>query len=75
VRRVTADSNIYISAVQFGGVPERFLNLARAGQIELAISAAILDETTRVLTDKFHWTPDRISARCPCRTALRSRIR
>jgi hypothetical protein len=31
VLRVTADSNIYISALHFGGPPDDFLNLARAG--------------------------------------------
>jgi putative PIN family toxin of toxin-antitoxin system len=60
VRRVTADSNIYISALNFGGKPLQILELARAGQIELAISNAILTETSRILRDKFHWEPEDI---------------
>ena len=43
--RVTADSNIYISALQFGGTPLRLLELALKGEIEIAISPAILNET------------------------------
>jgi putative PIN family toxin of toxin-antitoxin system len=50
---VTADTNIYISAFQFGGLPRRFLDLARAGAFRLDISDAILNETLRVLRDKF----------------------
>jgi uncharacterized protein len=55
VFRVTADSNIYISALHFGGPPDDFLNLARAGFVHLTISDDILNEVTRVLGDKFGW--------------------
>ena len=54
--RITADSNIYISALNFGGVPDQVLDLARGGAIQLAISQAILDEVSRVLGMKFGWT-------------------
>jgi putative PIN family toxin of toxin-antitoxin system len=60
VRRVTADSNIYISALNFGGKPQRVLDLARAGEIELAISNAIITEMSRILHHKFHWKPEDI---------------
>jgi predicted nucleic acid-binding protein len=56
VIRVTADSNIYISALHFGGPPDKLLDLARAGVIELTISDDILAEVTRVLRDKFGWS-------------------
>ncbi len=57
--RVTADTNIYISALNFGGLPRRFLDLAEAGAIRLAISDAILDEIATVLRGrKFAW-PER----------------
>jgi putative PIN family toxin of toxin-antitoxin system len=36
------------------GKPLELLELARAGQVELGVSDAILDETARVLKDKFH---------------------
>ncbi len=59
--RVTADSNIYISALHFGGPPDRLLDLARTGIIELTISDDILGEVTRVLRDKFGWSREALS--------------
>jgi predicted nucleic acid-binding protein len=32
---ITADSNIYISGLIFGGSPDEILNLARAGEIKV----------------------------------------
>ena len=58
MRRVTADSNILISALQFGGKPLALLDMAEDGRIELAVSDDILNETMRVLRDKFHRTPE-----------------
>ncbi len=53
---VVADSNIYVSALEFGGQPERFLRLAEAGVFRLFISEAILTEVVKVLrSDKFRW--------------------
>lgn len=54
----TADSNIYISALQFGGVPLQFLNAARAGAFKLAISDALMSEIRGVLQEKFHWSDE-----------------
>lgn len=51
-------SNIYISALQFGGIPLQFVNAARSNAFRLAISEAILAETRGVLQDKFHWPQD-----------------
>ena len=56
--KVTADTNIYISALNFGGKPLQLLELARAGKIELAISNAIITEMSRILYDKFYWNRD-----------------
>ncbi len=53
--RVTADTNIYVSALSFNGKPRRLLEAARLRLIQLAISDAILDELRRVLHDKFDW--------------------
>jgi putative PIN family toxin of toxin-antitoxin system len=61
VIRVTADSNIYISALHFGGPPDKFLDLARTGIIHLTISDDILAEVTRVLRDKFGWSQEALS--------------
>lgn len=60
--RVTADSNIYISALQFGRQPLRLLDLAADDQIELAISEPILAEVERVLRDKFKANSERLES-------------
>jgi putative PIN family toxin of toxin-antitoxin system len=52
---VTADSNIYISALVFAGRPLQFLDAARAGVFRLAVSDALLAEVHRILRDKFRW--------------------
>lgn len=54
----TADTNIYISGLRFGGVPERFLDGAAAGDFRLDISDAILSETLGVLRKKFQWSEE-----------------
>jgi len=58
VRRVTADSNILISALQYGGKTLTLLDMAQEGRVALAISDDILTETLRVLRDKFHRTTE-----------------
>lgn len=60
MNRVTADSNLYISALNFGGTPLEFLNVARSGAFRLAISEAIVLEVNGVLSEKFRWSSDRI---------------
>jgi uncharacterized protein len=56
VLRVTADTNIFISGLNFAGLPRQILNLAESGAILLAVSDEILDEVTRVLRrEKFGW--------------------
>lgn len=52
---VTADTNVYVSALAFGGKPLQLLEMAAQGLIRLSISDAILQETIRVLGDKFQW--------------------
>jgi putative PIN family toxin of toxin-antitoxin system len=53
VKRVTLDSNIYISALVFGGKPKRVLEMAIEGRVEIAISDAIIEEVRRHLQEKF----------------------
>ncbi len=57
--RIVADTNIYISAFNFGGVPDQVLTLARRGRIEMFVSEPILYEIDRVLKRKFRWPPRR----------------
>ena len=47
--RVVADTNIYISALNFGGPPERLLRLAEAGAIQLLVSDDIIEEVAKTL--------------------------
>lgn len=58
MKRVVADTNILVSALQFGGRPRQLLDLAADGKIDLVTSEAILAEAVRVLRDKFNRTPD-----------------
>lgn len=59
---VTLDSNIYISALVFGGKPMRLLEMAAEGAIRVAISDAILAEVQRILLTKFGWSLERVGA-------------
>ena len=55
---VTADSNIYISALVFAGRPLQFLDAARVGIVLLSISDPLLGEVHCVLRDKFGWSKE-----------------
>ena len=59
-RSVTLDTNIYVSALEFGGVGARLLGMARAGMIGIDVSDAILDELVAVLRDDFAWEAYRL---------------
>jgi len=56
MRRATLDTNILVSAFQFGGKPQALIQMALDGEIEIAISQPIIDETVRILRDKFGWS-------------------
>jgi putative PIN family toxin of toxin-antitoxin system len=58
--RAVADTNVYISALNFGGLPDEVLALARQGQIQLCISVPILAEIEGVLLRKFAWSEPRV---------------
>ena len=48
------DTNIYISAFLFGGIPKQIIDECIAGRFKVYISEAILDELSKVLRrDKF----------------------
>jgi putative PIN family toxin of toxin-antitoxin system len=51
----TLDTSVYIRALHFGGPATVIVGHARAGNIRIDISDAILAETIRVLRDKFRW--------------------
>lgn len=54
--RVTLDTNIYVSALHFGGKPMQLLQMGLEGELDIAISQPILEETLRVLREKFGWS-------------------
>lgn len=56
--RVTLDTNVYVSAFQFGSM--RLLHRAVNGDLEIAVSQPILDEVILVLREKFRWNGYRL---------------
>jgi len=59
--KVVADTNIYISAILWGGKPEKIRELARKKKFELLISEVILAEIAEILKRKFNWPDWQIS--------------
>ena len=57
--RIVVDTNVYVSALNFGGVPDQVLELARRGRIELFVSMPIVREVEGVLKRKFRWPSNR----------------
>lgn len=53
--RVVFDTNVLLSAIIFGGKPEKAFKLARLNKIQLLISSAILAEFASRLRYKFQW--------------------
>ena len=58
--RVTADTNVYISALNYNGPPRAFLRLAADGDVRLAFSNDILEEIVETLRRKFRWPEDSV---------------
>ncbi len=58
--RVVLDSNVWISALLFGGNPRAIAELAEAGHIECFTSRAIIGEIEETLWRKFEWSETRI---------------
>jgi putative PIN family toxin of toxin-antitoxin system len=58
--RTVLDSNVYVSAIVFGGNPRAILELAEQGSFEVSVSDPIKADVERVLALKFTWTKERI---------------
>jgi predicted nucleic acid-binding protein len=58
VLAITADSNIWISAFNFGGNPRRLIEMGDAQLIRVDTSEDIIDEVMRVLRVKFEWSEE-----------------
>ena len=62
IRRIVLDTNIYISALFYGGKPKQVLDLMGAGELQLLISLPLKLELERVLRDKFDFPPSELAA-------------
>lgn len=52
---IVCDTNVLISAIIYGGNPERIILAAEKNEITIFISHAILFEVSRILRVKFGW--------------------
>ena len=59
--KVVLDTNIYISAILFGGKPEKIRKLSKEKKIEFLVSEAIIAEVAEILRKKFDWESWQIS--------------
>jgi len=59
--RVVADTNIFISALHFGGEAEAFLGMAASRLFHLFVSPYILWEIKIVLIKKFCWSEEMVA--------------
>jgi putative PIN family toxin of toxin-antitoxin system len=60
VLRLVCDTNIYISALAFDGLPEQLLRQTELGRFNLYGSAPIFKELKIVLQSKFGWSKTEI---------------
>jgi len=60
MKRVVPDTNIVVSAVQFGGLPETFLEIAYVRAFHPITSVSLLDELDETLRDRFAWPATRL---------------
>jgi putative PIN family toxin of toxin-antitoxin system len=58
---VVFDTNIFISAFEFGGVPRGALLLASAGLFDIRTSKPLLEELSRVLRDRFEYSGEEVT--------------
>jgi putative PIN family toxin of toxin-antitoxin system len=61
ISRVVLDTNVYVSALLFGGKPKQVLDLALNGSLRLLISEQLKLEMERILRDKFDFTARKIA--------------
>ena len=58
--RIVFDTNIFLSALLFGGKPLLVFEMARAGKILLVTAPSILAEFASILGNKFGWADENI---------------
>ena len=62
MHRAVFDTNVYVSAYGFGGLPAQLMRAAIIGELEIATSPAILAELARVLADKLEFDAEHVEA-------------
>jgi putative PIN family toxin of toxin-antitoxin system len=62
IPRIVLDTNIYVSALRYGGKPKQVLDHVLYGEFQLLISAPLKMELERVLRDRFSYLPCEIVA-------------
>jgi putative PIN family toxin of toxin-antitoxin system len=70
-----ADTNVFVSAIVFGGTCEAILALARAGVVELVVSPALLRDLRVVLIRTLGWSETRTREALAMVTGLATVIR
>lgn len=64
--RIVVDSNVYISALVFGGVPQAVFDVIESRDtLDLCVSRPIMEEVAEVLARKFDWTPTELQGFLP----------
>ena len=58
--RLVLDTNVIISALLFDGAPERLVRAVLSSSHQLVISTFIINETSRILSDKFKIPPETV---------------
>lgn len=64
MRRVCFDTNVYISALVFGGKPRSVLQIVEVAGIETVAWAELKAELSEVLVEKFGWSAGRVEGAC-----------
>ena len=59
--RVVIDTNVFISGLNFAGIPSEILELLMKGEIDVFISPFIMTELERILRERFEWKTERIN--------------
>jgi len=60
--RATLDTNVLVSALEFGGTPGQILNMHTDDAFVLCMSSSIISELRRVLTEYFDWSEEDLDA-------------
>jgi uncharacterized protein len=59
--RVVLDTNVIVSALVFGGIPRRILELAQSKEYDWFYSEPIQEEVERILRVKFGWPQEKLN--------------